>query len=123
MGTEACEISQPVNRLDRTLSPHEERAGRELERGATRGSIAVFCDAPPLPNPLLRCAEEREAGASSSTAAAPAVPTRRGGRVARMQLIERISPSGSHQHYCPLTPCEPRGGNKKPARQRPGRLG
>jgi hypothetical protein len=67
MGTEACEISQPVNRLDLTLSPHEERAGRELERGAARGSIAAFCDAPPLPGPLLRCAEERESGASSST--------------------------------------------------------
>jgi hypothetical protein len=67
MGTEACEISQPVNRLDLTLSPREERVGREPERGAARGSIAVFCDAPPLPNPLLRCVEERESGTSSPT--------------------------------------------------------
>ena len=55
-----------MKRLDLTLSPHEERVGREPERGAARGSIAVFFDAPPLPGPLLRFAEERESGASSS---------------------------------------------------------
>src|ERR1035437_6266697 len=37
---------------DSSLSPREERTGREPERGET--------DAPPLPNPLLRSAEERE---------------------------------------------------------------
>jgi hypothetical protein len=36
-----------------SLSPHEERVGRESERGVSN-------KAPPLPGPLLRFAEERE---------------------------------------------------------------
>ena len=69
--------SHSVNQLELALSPHEERVGREPERGAARGSNRVFCDAPPLPlravvaepeaGPLLRFAEERECGAASST--------------------------------------------------------
>jgi hypothetical protein len=37
-----------------SLSPREERAGREPERGA------IQPNAPPLPAPLLHCVEERE---------------------------------------------------------------
>jgi hypothetical protein len=43
------------------LSPREERAGREPERGA------IPPNAPPLPAPLLRCAEEREKTTMSFT--------------------------------------------------------
>jgi hypothetical protein len=38
-----------------SLSTREERAGREMERGVSNQFAA-----PPLPDPLLRFAEERE---------------------------------------------------------------
>ncbi len=40
-----------------TLSPREERTGREPERGEIETNV------PPLPNPLLHSAEEREKAA------------------------------------------------------------
>jgi len=44
-----------VKRCDlRSLSPREERVGREPERGVVKSQ------APPLPAPLLHFAEERE---------------------------------------------------------------
>lgn len=45
-----------TTRRDVSLSPREERAGREPERGA------AVTNAPPLPAPLLRSAEAREKG-------------------------------------------------------------
>jgi hypothetical protein len=43
-----------MNRFAWALSPRDEGAGREPERGAVRKK------APPLPGPLLHFAEERE---------------------------------------------------------------
>ena len=37
-----------------SLSPREERVGREPERGA------ILSNVPPLPAPLLHCVDERE---------------------------------------------------------------
>src|SRR2546430_15222279 len=60
-----------------SLSPREERAGREQERGASTG-------APPLPGPLLHPMEEREIAESC-----PALP------IARASWRRRLGGNGT----------------------------